>query len=345
MGNLINLPNISPEAVESLSFDNEEPRKTGFKTTNYLNTRLSDGESSREIIIRLLPMDLKTGCPFVKASFHSVKVPQGVSESGYKSFLCLQRNPEIDHEKFGYNCPFCEMNKKSYEESLKETDELKVKSLQKLSIANHHKDAVIARCIERGKEDEGVKFWKFNLSSRKNDPYHQIMDLYSQDRKQASERGLESNIFDLYNGCDLILTLKKNVSNNRDVFTTTIVSLARYPSPLSKKEEEMKKWIFDEKKWTDVFTAKPYDYLKLISENRVPWFDKTMNKWVDKEEFENGKSVAEKKINNEIAAAEQEIKGYSEVPGVNQAFSGGQNGGEKRDFVDMMSIKDDELPF
>ena len=28
------------------------------------------------------------------------------------------------------------------------------------------------------------------------------------------------------------------------------------------------------KKWSDVFSTKPYDYLKLVLEGEVPWYDK-----------------------------------------------------------------------
>ena len=367
MGNIINLPNISPEAIENLTFEVEKDnaRGTVFNKLNYLNTRLEGDEKSKTLTIRLLPMDLQTGSPFVKASFHSIKVDPSISKSGWKSFLCLQRNPEIDHEKFGNRCPFCEMNKKAYEESLKETDELKKKNLQKLSLDNHHKDAIIARCIERGHENEGVKFWKFNLSSRKNDPYHQIMDLYSQDKKESEQRGIQSNIFDLYNGFDIILTIKKNETNEKDAFTATNVSIARYPSPLSANEEDMRKWIYDEKKWTDVFVAKPYEYMKLISENRIPWFDKTTGKWIDKEEFENGKSNAEHQINEEIRAAEESLRGYASQPV--QAFSdqvpqpaqvyvsavpqqapvyvNPVQQPQQSDFMSKMTIKDEDLPF
>ena len=77
-------------------------------------------------------------------------------------------------------------------------------------------------------------------------------------------------------------------------------------SPLSNDEELMRKWIFDEKKWQDVFTCKPYDYLKLVSEMRVPWFDKEKGKWVDKEEFEkeHGKSNS---TNEDAEKAEQKV--------------------------------------
>ena len=76
----------------------------------------------------------------------------------------------------------------------------------------------------------------------------------------------------------------------------------------------MKKWIYDDKKWTEVFTPKSYEFLQLVSEMKVPWYDKNKKKWVDKEEYEaeHGKQVQEKKeeeelIDAKIKQAEQKI--------------------------------------
>ena len=44
-------------------------------------------------------------------------------------------------------------------------------------------------------------------------------------------------------------------------------------------------WIYDEKKWQDVFSTKPYEYLSLISQMKTPWYDREKGKWVDKEEL------------------------------------------------------------
>ena len=35
-------------------------------------------------------------------------------------------------------------------------------------------------------------------------------------------------------------------------------------TPLSTNEEEFNKWYYNEKKWDEVFTVKPYEYLKLV---------------------------------------------------------------------------------
>ena len=110
----INLPNITPESivVTNNSSNNGYTRTNTFNEKNYLNVRLDEksGETQKTLTIRLLPMDLETGNPFVKVHMHNVHVPKEVSKSGYKSYICLSKNKDIDHETYGNKCPFCELN-------------------------------------------------------------------------------------------------------------------------------------------------------------------------------------------------------------------------------------------
>ena len=306
MGNYVELPNINPEAI---TFEDETPKPIieGFNTKNYLNVRLDDGETEKVLIIRLLPMDLKTGSPFVKIHTHNVKVPQEMVKPGekpYKSYICLSKTKDIDHEKFGSNCPFCEMNYAAYKESTKETDPVKKKEFQDISLSYKSKETVIVRCIERGKEDEGVKFWKFNIREKdKLDAYNQITKLYKMRKEAAEKKGTTENILDIYDGKDLIIT----VTSNEGTSAPSIVDDSS-KSPLSQDPELMKKWIYDTKKWQDVFTCKSYEYLELVSQMRVPWFDKSIEKWVDKEEYQKKHGAQTDAIDAEIKDAEANIK-------------------------------------
>ena len=140
MGNLINLPNITFDSlvVEGQNKPSEKKLNT-FDAKNYLNTRLSDGEKEKTLTIRLLPMDLETGNPFVIIHTHNVKVPQDMVKPGekpYKTYICLSKTADIDHERFGSKCPFCEINYKAYKESEKQTDPLMKKNYQDISLAN-----------------------------------------------------------------------------------------------------------------------------------------------------------------------------------------------------------------
>ena len=331
MGNLIDLPNINPE---SFVFDSKNDSKTtknsNFDEKNYLNVRLSDGEKEKTLRIRLLPMDLKTGNPFVKIHVHNVQVPKEMVQPGqkpYKSYICLRKTDDIDHELLGNKCPFCELNYQAYQESLKETDPIKKKQHQDDSIANKEREAVIVRCIERGKEDEGVKFWKFNIRNDGTDPYNTIKKLYQFRKETAEKKGKTENILDIYEGRDLIVTITAEGTS-----APTIVDDSER-SPLSDNVEQMKAWIFDKKRWQDVFTCKPYEYLKLVSEMRIPWFDKANGVWVDKEEYENGRKEKVEKANEDISEANKTIQENVTKTETNN------------DFVASISVNDSDLPF
>ena len=335
MGNLINLPNITPESIVIVN-DNSTSRTSktkSFDEKNYLNVRLDEqnGEKSKTLTIRLLPMDLQTGNPFVKVHMHNVRVPKEVSKSGYKSYICLAKNKDIDHERYGNKCPFCELNQTAYQESLKETDEIKKKNFQDISIANRTREAVIVRCIERGKEDEGVKFWKFNLRSDKTDPYNTILKLYQLRKEEGERAGQVLNILDIYNGRDLNVTITEGNAAPQ-------ILDASLSTPLSRDEEQMKAWIYDTKKWQDVFSTKPYEYLSLISQMKIPWYDREKGMWVDKEEIDakrQGKKEEEAQANAEIEAAAAKV--INAQPVIEP---------QKQDFTDTLIMKgDDDLPF
>ena len=342
MGNLIDVPNITPEVMNGL--DNQSKPSSKFNQKNYLNTRLDNGETEKELIIRLLPITLEPVSPFVFTHFHSVKVPKDIFGSEWKSYLCLKKNPEIDHNTFGYKCPFCEINAKAYEMAEKlNDDDPKKKALQKLSLDNKSIDTVIVRCIERGHEEDGPKFWKFNIRPKDHmDPYNQIMRLYNRYLQKSREKNLpDENILDLFNGRDLIVTITEGSTS------APVIQCDSEITPLSNDEELIKKWVFDEKKWTDVFTPKDYDYLTLVSEQKYPWWDKVNKKWVDKKEFDKKKDENEKDLAKEEKNAEEVLKNDSPQQPTEEPVQQPLNEQEKKDFVKSIVIEDEEeeLPF
>ena len=347
MGNLIDLPNITPDSIVWENQENKKPKNTNFDAKNYLNVRLEEGQSEKTLTIRLLPMDLKTGNPFVKVHVHNVKVPKELVKPGqkpYKDYICLSKNSDIDHDRFGNDCPFCEINRKAYNESLKTTDPVVKKELQSTSLANLSREAVIVRCIERGKEDEGVKFWKFKTRTDKTDPYNQILKLYQLRKEAAEKKGKTENILDIYDGRDL------NITINADANTSApqIVDDSDR-SPLSESEEQMRAWIYDKKKWQDVFTCKPYEYLNLVAQGRIPWYDKEKDLWVDKEDYEAEHGIDSSESDEAISEANDKVAKMAKsadaaekpapkpAPAVETA--------PRESFAASITVPDDDLPF
>ena len=66
-----------------------------FDTKNYLNVRLDPGETSKTIRIRLLPFP-DTRTPFLHIHMHRIMVPKEISESGFRSFVCLEKTEGLD---------------------------------------------------------------------------------------------------------------------------------------------------------------------------------------------------------------------------------------------------------
>ena len=97
--------NITPESVEMMENEKKQEKTrqenentNKFSEKNYLNVRLDtkNGELSREIRIRILPIDGTTNKAFQKIHMHYVKVNKKISPSGFKNYICLSKTAGID---------------------------------------------------------------------------------------------------------------------------------------------------------------------------------------------------------------------------------------------------------
>jgi len=185
------------EAANSLS-----RKKTEFDVKNYLQARLKPGEEKKSLTIRLLPFSPEGGTPFKKVFIHTVKVNKELSQGGWRTFVCPI------HNKLGDKCPFCETTEMARELRHNAGNEAEKKKYGEVEFMNRAKAAWIVRCIERGHEEDGVKFWLFNDSAKKDGVYDKIRNIYEERKKAAERKGRTSNIFDLMEGKDLIITLE-----------------------------------------------------------------------------------------------------------------------------------------
>lgn len=324
MGNLVNLPNITPDAINAFIMSgrtkSEHKDDDRFLKT-YLDTRVPDGMTEKTITIRLLPMNLHTGEPWVRIYTHSVKlndIQKKMLKSEYKTYVCVKKSPDISSE-IGRQCPFCEFNSRLYNDSTNEQDPIRKKSLQMQSLDNMAKETIIVRCIERGKEDEGVKFWKFNLRKDNMDPYHAILSLYNQRKAEGERIGQNINILDIYNGRDLSITFK----TGKPVPPPAIID-AGIQTPLSNDPEQMRQWIYDTRTWQDVFPVKPYEYMSLILNGKIPWKDKESGKWIDKDIVDGKVNESKAAEDEKIRQAEARFYGTAQPPVV-QPYTASQN--------------------
>ena len=248
--------------------------KAVFNEKNYLQARLANGEKSKEMTIRLLPFSQEETIPFHKVHMHTVRVNKEVSPSGWKTFPCPVKN------HLGDKCPFCETAQQAKELKFSASNEQEKKKYNEVEFMYQAKDMWIVRCIERGHEEDGVKFWLFPHSKKQQGVYDKINNIATTRYKKGLSQGKINNIFDLNEGKDLVLTLSK------DSMDKTQINIADDDdkSPLTEDYEKGLSWINDEKKWDEVYTVKSYDYMAIIAEGGVPVFSKEKNTYVNKEE-------------------------------------------------------------
>lgn len=255
--------------------------KVAFDEKNYLNTRLADGEQKRTIVIRVVRTeDLDGKRKFaIPVNVHSLKLSinqnkqNKVARGGYKSFICLN-DSHIDSDENG--CPLCNRKNELFAQANGVTDINEKKAICKQAYSYDTKTSYIVRCIERGHEDEGIKFWRFNKHDDGSGPYDTIKELWE------IYNNAKVNIFDYKDGYDLIITLTKSPNKknpNAPDKTAIKIMLDTAPKPLG-TDEQIEAWVNDPKDWRDMYRAKSYNYLEIIANDQTPVFNPEQNKWV-----------------------------------------------------------------
>ena len=128
----------------------------------------------------------------------------------------------------------------------------------------------IVKVIDRDKEHEGVKFWRFKDNYKKEGVLDKIIPIWR----------AKGDITDANSGRDLIIQLSKSKTNAGKPYTTIQTVMHDDPSPLHTEAETMKSWLEDDLVWSDVYSKKPVEYLEAISRGEVPKWNPETQKWV-----------------------------------------------------------------
>lgn len=291
--------------------------KREFNPELYLDTRIPAGKQSRETKIRILPASADTNKISIPLKIHSLNgLSTEIAASGYKAFICLN-DPHVDsHDERG--CPMCNHSKELFEEAqkykdgnseeyraiiekakaceqsnpegyaklmkeaeeCKKRDEAKYKAICKEAYRYQPKTAYIVRVIERGAEDKGVKFWRFNKWDNGKGCMDQLKNIYNRRRADSlSQLGEDYDVFDLDRGRDIVMTLSKGLNTDR-----VEVSLqdASFDTKLSNDPEQVKAWVNDPKTWRDAYSVKTYEYLDVVVNGGVPRYDRELGVFVNK---------------------------------------------------------------
>jgi hypothetical protein len=202
---------IFEEMMKQYESSHNGKRDSGSQKTydlkNYFNTILPKGVDSETKRIRILPPTEGIKTPFTTMWGHVKKV-----NGEWKTFPCPK------HEK-GEDCPFCQAR-----EALLATGKDEDKELAKQYSARQF---YVVKVIDRDRENEGVKFWRFKHNYKKQGVFDKIM---------AAIVAVNHDVTDIENGRDL------NVVIVRDGQSSVVQSVS-YPletSLLSSNGEKVK---------------------------------------------------------------------------------------------------------
>lgn len=226
----------------------------------YFSTTLAKNVQTGQKVFRILPP--KNGkSPFDEVWFHEIKVGED-----WVKLYCPKKNKTGD-------CPLCDVEKTLMDTGKKEDKD----------IASQYRSRkfYIVKGIDREFEKDGPKFWRFRHNFQKQGTLDKIIPVFS----------AKGDITNAEKGRDLILALGKDDKN----YTKVQAIMPEDAGPLSTDANLAKLWLEDPTTWEDVYAKKPYEYLDLVAQGEIPYWDKDTSTFISKTEWEsknnNGVSV------------------------------------------------------
>jgi hypothetical protein len=128
----------------------------------------------------------------------------------------------------------------------------------------------VVKVIDRDKEEEGPKYWRFKHNYKKDGILDKMIPIFRN----------KGDISDIDNGRDLIIELVKSKSPKGKEYTSVSTIMYDDPTPISTDANLAKKWVDDESTWRDVYSRKPVEYLEAISRGESPRWDESQGKYV-----------------------------------------------------------------
>lgn len=222
----------------------------GERLKKYFSTTLKKGESTGEKIFRIIPTS-DGSSPFKEQWCHEVQL-----DGKWVKIHCLRKN---DNKL----CPLCEV-----------ADELSKGTEQEKATAGNYRARrfYVVKGVDRDFEEDGPKFWRFRHNSKKQGVLDKIVPIFTK----------KGDITDPEVGRDLVLSLARDDKN----FAKIASIMPEDPAPLSKDIKKMDEWLNDTTTFRDVYSVKSFDYLEIIAEGSIPYFDKEIDKFISKEAWE-----------------------------------------------------------
>jgi|TARA_B100000497_G_scaffold112671_1_gene133777 hypothetical protein len=289
-----NFEEMMKEYENSKNQTNSNSKQKEYKLDNYFSTWIPQTESSAEKQIRILPIDGQNKF-WVEFYGHKAQV-----DGAWKTFPCLDKEEESE-------CPFCQARDiflKRYREAKDAGDTTLADMNKELAKKFSVRKMYILKVIERGKEDEGVKFWRFNHAYDKGGTLDKIMNAI---------KVVKHDVTDPETGRDLII----NISRNQ--MKIPVVQSIAYPlesTKLSDDESQANEWLGDTRTWRDVYSLRNYDYLGIVVRGYTPVWSKEQEKFVAKEKLEAENETPSSKTEDPSSEIEMGFKKEESVQAV-----------------------------
>lgn len=271
--------------------------------TKYFSIALADGVNSGDKTIRLLPSKSDPMSYFEIGKFQNLKIG--------KNWTKL-----YDPAQDGEESPLTDMYKLLINGS--EVD-------KKIATQYKSRDFYIIRLIERGKEHEGVKWWRIPKVSDGSG----VIDKISPIIKRLNEKnpGTGSIWRPDAEGRDIIISLVRDSVKNFTKISSIMTDDEK--TPLSNDAAVAESWLMDATTWKDVYKKKPIEYLRILAEGSEPVWDKDEKKFVAKvTEGDSSQTVAHPASNQAEYVAPANVEPEASV-----------------DMSENVEISTDDLPF
>lgn len=238
--------------------DANKPRRTKIpdaeRLKKYFSANLAKGKNDGNKKFRILPP--KDGKRvFEEAEYHVIKLG-----ADWKKMYCPKKNGSKKDP-----CPLCEINQEFNKRGTKEDKD----------IAKQYMTTKfwIVKGIDREREDDGPKFWRFRHNYKKQGNLDKIVPIFS----------TKQDITHPETGRDLILVLGRDDKN----YSKVVSVMPEDSGPLHKDPEIAKKWLEDPTTSDDVYSKPSFEYLDIVAKGSIPYWDKDNTKWITKEEWES----------------------------------------------------------
>jgi hypothetical protein len=259
----------------------------GVDLKKYFSLALPEKVNTEEKVFRILPLTAEDPLTyFAIVKFHNLKIG--------KKWAKLY-DPAQDGEESPLNDIFKILNKGDKDEK---------------ALANTYRsrDFYIIRGIERGKEHEGPKFWRFNKVGDGSG----IMDKLIPLMKRLDEKKPGGGAIWRPDGMgrDIAITTVRDVSKG---FTKVSSIMVDEPAPLSEDPAQAEAWLNDKITWKDVYKKKPIEYLRIVAQGNEPAWDSESKKFIAKTEdtqVSNVPPAKEPSQNNYQAPVDTHVEEY-----------------------------------